>query len=29
MGEKRVAAGKPYSAIMGRNLPAIQELQQS
>ncbi|MDH4390075.1 MAG: RNA polymerase sigma factor RpoD [Aquabacterium sp.] len=26
--EKEVAAGKPYSAIMGRNLPAIQELQQ-
>ncbi|WP_348753539.1 RNA polymerase sigma factor RpoD [uncultured Aquincola sp.] len=26
--EKEVAAGKPYSAVMGRNLPAIQELQQ-
>jgi RNA polymerase primary sigma factor len=26
--EQEVAAGKPYSAIMGRNLPAIQELQQ-
>jgi len=26
--EKEVAANKPYSAIMGRNLPAIQELQQ-
>ena len=26
--EKEVAAYKPYSAIMGRNLPAIQELQQ-
>ncbi|MGA1288746.1 MAG: RNA polymerase sigma factor RpoD, partial [Rubrivivax sp.] len=25
---KEAAAGKPYSAIMGRNLPAIQELQQ-
>ena len=26
--EKEIAANKPYSAIMGRNLPAIQELQQ-
>ncbi|MBI5256300.1 MAG: RNA polymerase sigma factor RpoD, partial [Burkholderiales bacterium] len=26
--EKEIAAGKPYAAIMGRNLPAIQELQQ-
>ncbi|MFZ5520225.1 MAG: RNA polymerase sigma factor RpoD [Pseudomonadota bacterium] len=26
--EKEVAAGKPYSAVMSRNLPAIQELQQ-
>jgi RNA polymerase primary sigma factor len=26
--EKEIAAGKPYSAIMGRNLPAMQELQQ-
>lgn len=26
--EKEVAAGKNYSAVMGRNLPAIQELQQ-
>ena len=26
--EKEIAATKPYSAIMGRNLPAIQELQQ-
>ena len=26
--EKEVAANQPYSAIMGRNLPAIQELQQ-
>ena len=26
--EKEVAAAKPYSAVMGRNLPAIQELQQ-
>lgn len=26
--EKEAAAGKPYSAIMLRNLPAIQELQQ-
>ena len=26
--EKEVAANKPYSAIMGRNLPAIQEMQQ-
>ena len=25
---KEAAAGKPYSAVMGRNLPAIQELQQ-
>ena len=26
--EKEIAAGKPYAAVMGRNLPAIQELQQ-
>jgi RNA polymerase primary sigma factor len=26
--EKEVAANKPYSAIMGRNLPAVQEMQQ-
>ncbi len=26
--EGEIAAGKSYSAIMGRNLPAIQELQQ-
>ena len=26
--EKEAAAGKPYSAVLGRNLPAIQELQQ-
>ena len=26
--EKEVASGKPYSTIMTRNLPAIQELQQ-
>ncbi len=26
--EKEIAANKPYSAVMGRNLPAIQELQQ-
>ena len=26
--EKEIAAAKPYSAILGRNLPAIQELQQ-
>jgi RNA polymerase primary sigma factor len=26
--EKEAAAGKPYSAVMSRNLPAIQELQQ-
>ncbi|AKJ28631.1 RNA polymerase sigma factor RpoD [Caldimonas brevitalea] len=26
--EKEVASGKPYSAVMSRNLPAIQELQQ-
>ncbi|WKB52834.1 RNA polymerase sigma factor RpoD [Eleftheria terrae] len=26
--EKEVAAGKPYSNVMSRNLPAIQELQQ-
>ncbi|MEY8875677.1 MAG: RNA polymerase sigma factor RpoD [Leptothrix sp. (in: b-proteobacteria)] len=26
--EGEIAAGKPYSAIMGRNLPPIQELQQ-
>jgi RNA polymerase primary sigma factor len=26
--EKEIAAAKPFSAIMGRNLPAIQELQQ-
>jgi len=25
---KEAAAGKPYSAVMGRKLPAIQELQQ-
>ncbi|MBB1161253.1 RNA polymerase sigma factor RpoD [Aquariibacter albus] len=26
--EKEAAAGKPYSAVMGRNLPPIQDLQQ-
>ncbi|MBQ0959506.1 RNA polymerase sigma factor RpoD [Ideonella sp. 4Y11] len=26
--EKEMASGKPYAAILGRNLPAIQELQQ-
>ncbi|MDO9003908.1 MAG: RNA polymerase sigma factor RpoD [Aquabacterium sp.] len=26
--EKEIATGKPYAAIMQRNLPAIQELQQ-
>ncbi|MCZ8234624.1 MAG: RNA polymerase sigma factor RpoD, partial [Inhella sp.] len=26
--EKEAAGSKPYSAVMGRNLPAIQELQQ-
>jgi RNA polymerase primary sigma factor len=26
--EKEAAAGRPYSAVLGRNLPAIQELQQ-
>jgi RNA polymerase primary sigma factor len=26
--EKEVAAGKPYSAILARNLPPVQELQQ-
>ena len=26
--EKEAAAGKPYSAILARNLPAVQELQQ-
>ena len=26
--DKEAAAGKPYSAVLGRNLPAIQELQQ-
>ncbi len=26
--EKEVAAARPYSAVMGRNLPAVQELQQ-
>ncbi|WP_022981407.1 RNA polymerase sigma factor RpoD, partial [Ideonella sp. B508-1] len=26
--EKEATAGKPYSAVLGRNLPAIQELQQ-
>ena len=26
--EKEAAAGKPYSAVLSRNLPAIQELQQ-
>ncbi|MBG6082575.1 RNA polymerase sigma factor RpoD [Rubrivivax gelatinosus] len=26
--EKEAAAGKPYSAVLGRNLPAVQELQQ-
>lgn len=26
--EKEVAAGKNYSAVLGRNLPAVQELQQ-
>ena len=27
-GEKEAAAGKPYSAVLARNLPAVQELQQ-
>ncbi len=27
--EKHAAAGKPYSAILGRNIPAVQELQQA
>ncbi|MCK6424674.1 MAG: RNA polymerase sigma factor RpoD [Burkholderiaceae bacterium] len=26
--EGEIAAGKPYSAVLGRNLPAVQELQQ-
>ncbi|MBS0594039.1 MAG: RNA polymerase sigma factor RpoD [Proteobacteria bacterium] len=26
--EREVAAGKPYSAVLQRNLPAVQELQQ-
>ena len=26
--EKEAAAGKPYSAVLSRNLPALQELQQ-
>jgi RNA polymerase primary sigma factor len=26
--EKEVQAAKPYSAVLGRNLPAVQELQQ-
>jgi RNA polymerase primary sigma factor len=26
--EKQAAAGKPWSAVMGRNIPPIQELQQ-
>jgi RNA polymerase primary sigma factor len=26
--EDEIATGKPYSAILGRNLPAVQELQQ-
>ncbi|MED5619181.1 RNA polymerase sigma factor RpoD [Ideonella sp. BN130291] len=26
--EKEIALGKPYSAILARNLPAVQELQQ-
>jgi RNA polymerase primary sigma factor len=26
--EKEIALAKPYSAILGRNLPAVQELQQ-
>ena len=26
--EKEATAGKPYSAVLGRNLPAIQELQK-
>ncbi len=26
--EKEAASGKPYSAVLGRSLPAIQELQQ-
>ncbi len=26
--EKEAAAGKPYSAVLARNLPAVQELQQ-
>ncbi|MFC4622968.1 RNA polymerase sigma factor RpoD [Comamonas nitrativorans] len=27
--EKHAAAGKPYSAILGRNIPDVQELQQA
>ena len=27
--EKEVAAGKPYSTVLSRNLPPVQELQQS
>ncbi len=26
--EKEAAAGKPYSTVLGRNLPAVQDLQQ-
>jgi RNA polymerase primary sigma factor len=26
--KKEASAGKPYSAVLGRNLPAVQELQQ-
>jgi RNA polymerase primary sigma factor len=26
--EKQAAAGKPWSAIMGRNIPPVQDLQQ-
>ena len=26
--EKEASSGKPYSAVLGRNLPAVQELQQ-
>ena len=26
--EKEIAAGKPYSTVLARNLPAVQELQQ-
>ncbi|MBV8471400.1 MAG: RNA polymerase sigma factor RpoD [Burkholderiaceae bacterium] len=26
--EKEISAGKPYSAVLSRNLPAVQELQQ-